>query len=111
MEIIIVLVSGITLILMVLVYRKLGKSSSGDEFSKVLRSELKESREDLSKGLKENREELNNSISTFQKSFLESLQKLQLDDSGDTATATGIMKDAEGMYNLGVKWAFTFEKS
>lgn len=76
MEIMILIISGITLILMVLVYRKLAGPSSGDEFSKVLRSELKESREDLAKGLKENREELNNSISTFQKSFLESLQKL-----------------------------------
>lgn len=42
---------------------------------------------------------------------LEKLQKLDVDDSGDIATATCIMKDAEGMYNLGVKWMFTFEKS
>ncbi len=79
MEYISIIISGFSLILLIFLLLKLRKTESeakNDEISTLLKTELKESREDLSKGLKENREELNNSISRFQTSFLESLQKL-----------------------------------
>lgn len=75
----VIILSGLSLILILWVLIKLGKSKNNQlsgEISQIIISEFKENREELSKGLRENREELNNSITKFQQSFLESLQKL-----------------------------------
>jgi DNA recombination protein RmuC len=74
-----IILSGLSLVLIIWVLIKLGfqkNTHSPGEISKVIVSEFKENREELSRGLRENREELNNSITKFQQSFLESLQKL-----------------------------------
>jgi DNA recombination protein RmuC len=78
MELVSIVLTGLSLLLIIVIYFSLSKSKSGsaEVFSMVLKDELKENREELSKGLKENREELNNSITKFQQSFLESLQKI-----------------------------------
>jgi DNA recombination protein RmuC len=78
MELVSLILAGLSLLLVIIIYFTLVKSKAGtgEKFSKVLKAELKENREELSKGLKENREELNNSITKFQQSFLESLQKI-----------------------------------
>lgn len=79
MEIALIIISSLSFLL--LLYLSFKFSSFQDEketenLTPVLKTEFKESRDELSKGLRENREELNNSIQKFQHSFHESLQKL-----------------------------------
>lgn len=79
MEIAVLIISGLSLLALLWIMVKLGTQKNGnvaDEVSNLIKPELKESRGELSKGLRENREELNNSITKFQQSFLESLQKI-----------------------------------
>ena len=79
MELIILILTSLALlflivILVVLIRRK--PDDFNEIISRILKPELKESREELSTGLRGNREELNTSITKFQQSFLESLQRL-----------------------------------
>ena len=80
MDIILIIISGLILVLMIYLVIKISSKKEGGEIeekvSTLLKSQFKENRDELAKGLRENREELNTSISRFQQSFLESLQKL-----------------------------------
>lgn len=79
MDIFIVIITGLSLLILFWILFKINKKKNTDiseEFSRILKSEFKESREELAGGLRSNREELNNSITKFRESFLESLQKL-----------------------------------
>jgi hypothetical protein len=98
MELVSLILAGLSLLLVIIIYFTLVKSKAGtgEEFSKVLKAELKENREELSKGLKENREELNNSITKFQQSFLESLQKI---NEILTITAKSGREECQNPYN------------
>ncbi len=73
-----IILSSLSFLLLIYLLVKLSalQKENKDDLSPLLKSEFKESREESSKGLRENREELNNSITKFQQSFLESLQKL-----------------------------------
>ena len=79
MELIIIILLGLTLVLLVsMLFILLNRKSESlqETFLRIIKPEFKESRDELSSGLRENREELNTSITKFQQSFLESLQKL-----------------------------------
>ena len=79
MEIALIIISSLSFLLLLYLSFKFSSfqgEKDADNLTPVLKTEFKESRDELSKGLRENREELNNSIQKFQQSFHESLQKL-----------------------------------
>ena len=79
MELVSLLLSALSLVLILLLYLKNGKTNGRalvEVFKKSLRIESVENRNELTNGLRHNREELNTSIVQFQQSFINSLQNL-----------------------------------
>jgi DNA recombination protein RmuC len=79
MELVILILSGLSLAFLIVIFILLlarKRDNLREALSQILKPEFKESRDELSSGLRENRLELNSSITKFQQSFLESLQKL-----------------------------------